>query len=461
MRFWQYWLLGTQFIVISDHKPLENLKLKSRTDEELGDMVYYLSQYSFTLRYSPGKTNEEADALSRNPVLEHFEDSNEVLQLVNLITLEEIKKTQETMTEKKNTYKKEGIQYRKIKDQERIVVTTEFGKKLINKVHLYYGHISANHIANKIRQFYYFTGMDNMIREYCGKCEICIQNKSRRNREIGLLSQLGPAEQPYEIMSLDTVGGFADNRSTKKYLHLLADHFTRHAFTSTSKGQSSKDFIKLLQPIVANNKIKILLTDQYPAIKAREFQEFLNAHGITIVYTAVDCPASNGLNERLNQTLVNRIRCKMREKPNKAWSTIATECTKEYNQSIHSATKFAPEYLLTGKDSRIVPIELEIKRNLREDRQTAFKNSQKNHLQNKTRTDQGRKEVEINVGDYVFIENGNKLNRNKLDPIRSGPYKVKEQVSDHLYKIDLGNWKNKNNLFHTSKLVACRQGRPF
>lgn len=99
MRFWQYWLLGTQFIVISDHKPLENLKLKSRTDEELGDMVYYLSQYSFTLRYSPGKTNEEADALSRNPVLEHFEDSNEVLQLVNLITLEEIKKTQETMTE--------------------------------------------------------------------------------------------------------------------------------------------------------------------------------------------------------------------------------------------------------------------------------------------------------------------------------------------------------------------------
>lgn len=70
---------------------------------------------------------------------------------------------------------------------------------------------------------------------------------------------------------------------------------------------------------------------------------------------------------------------------------MRTECTREYNQSIHSVTKFAPEYLLTGKYSRIVPIELEIKRALNEDRQTAIKNSQDNHLKNKTRINQGRK----------------------------------------------------------------------
>lgn len=118
LRYWQYWLLGIQFTVISDHKPLENLKLKSRTDKEISDMVYYISQYSFTLRYSSGKTNEEADALSRNPVLEHFENSDEVLQLVNLVTLEEIKENQEEITKKKNTYEKEGIRYQRKKGQE-------------------------------------------------------------------------------------------------------------------------------------------------------------------------------------------------------------------------------------------------------------------------------------------------------------------------------------------------------
>lgn len=37
--------MGKTFTVFSDHKPLENLNIKSRTDEELGDLTYYLSQF--------------------------------------------------------------------------------------------------------------------------------------------------------------------------------------------------------------------------------------------------------------------------------------------------------------------------------------------------------------------------------------------------------------------------------
>jgi len=35
VKYWQHWLMGKEFIVFSDHKPLENMNIKTRTDEEL------------------------------------------------------------------------------------------------------------------------------------------------------------------------------------------------------------------------------------------------------------------------------------------------------------------------------------------------------------------------------------------------------------------------------------------
>ena len=32
IKYWQHWLLGRSFVVFIDHKPLENLNIKSRTD---------------------------------------------------------------------------------------------------------------------------------------------------------------------------------------------------------------------------------------------------------------------------------------------------------------------------------------------------------------------------------------------------------------------------------------------
>ncbi|KAI2808834.1 hypothetical protein BLOT_006783 [Blomia tropicalis] len=45
----------------------------------------------------------------------------------------------------------------------------------------------------------------------------------------------------------------------------------------------------------------------------------------------------------------------------------------------------------------------------------------KNFYGNKRRIDINRRDLAINIGDTVMVNNGNKLNRKKLDPIRTGP----------------------------------------
>ena len=56
------------------------------------------------------------------------------------------------------------------------------------------------------------------------------------------LFQLGPAKEPFEIVSVDTIGGFKGNKSTKKYLHLAVDHSTKFTYIITSKTQVAKNF---------------------------------------------------------------------------------------------------------------------------------------------------------------------------------------------------------------------------
>lgn len=256
--------------------------------------------------------------------------------------------------------KKQDVYYKKTKKKEKIVLSEKFSIKLIKKIHTELCHIGINQKLKTISSNYTAKNLTKNIKEICKNCETCIKNKSRGQEKFGFMSHLGPATKPFEIISIDTIGGFGGSRSTKKYLHLLVDHLTRYAIIATSKTQNAHDFIKLVNKVSDSEDIKLLLADQYAGINSTEFKYYLDNKHITMVFTAVNSPFSNGLNERLNQTLVNKIRCKMNEKKEKniAWTTIAQECVNIYNETIHSITGFTPKYLMYGIDTTIVPSEL-------------------------------------------------------------------------------------------------------
>lgn len=85
---------------------------------------------------------------------------------------------------------------------------------------------------------------------------------------------------------------------------------------------------------------------------------------------------------------MNRIRCRINENKSKiVWITIAHQCVNEYDDTLHSVTKFAPSYLMCGKIMEILPNEIRERTDFWEDKNKAFQNSLKDHNLNKQRLD--------------------------------------------------------------------------
>ncbi|GFX73270.1 retrotransposable element Tf2 protein type 1 [Trichonephila clavipes] len=121
--------------------------------------------------------------------------------------------------------------------------------------------------------------------------------KKSAQKKYGLLEEVPVAEEPFEMISLDTVGGFNYHNSQKKYLHIVLDHATRYAWTFPSK---------------------------------------------------TNRPQCNGKNERVNQTLVAKLRCKVNSTTKTPWTKLLEQVTYEYNNSPHDVTGFSPAYLMFG-----------------------------------------------------------------------------------------------------------------
>ena len=168
-------------------------------------------------------------------------------------------------------------------------------------------------LLDLLSPYYTWSTINQEIRNYVKGCETCLKNKTPRGLALGKLSQLGPAKTPFEIVSIDTIGGLSGYNSKKQYLHLAIDHLTRFAWAYCSKTQSAIDFINLVKTIQKVETPKLILADRYTGIRSKPFIRFLEDQNIDYLFTTTDCPQSNGMIERLNQTIINRLRCKLKK----------------------------------------------------------------------------------------------------------------------------------------------------
>ncbi|UYV82387.1 hypothetical protein LAZ67_21001905 [Cordylochernes scorpioides] len=70
----------------------------------------------------------------------------------------------------------------------------------------------------------------------------------------GELSQPPESKEPFDLLSLDTIAGFAKYGNTKIYLHVVVDHFSRYAWAFPSKSTSTTTYQQGQRPDVSSDR---------------------------------------------------------------------------------------------------------------------------------------------------------------------------------------------------------------
>ena len=205
------YIYGRPLVVLSDHKPLENINLKqlSKAPPRLQRMLLRIQPYDITLQYKPGKDMIYADYLSRispSPgqeiTLERAIHAVQVSQgqldkLRNatrddmiLCTLRE--QTTIGWPESAKLVPKTIRPYWSIKDYiscedgvlyvgERIIIPTTMRQEYLDRVHTH--HLGITKCQLRARECIYWPNMQADIEQLVQDCHICLQNASSQIKE--------------------------------------------------------------------------------------------------------------------------------------------------------------------------------------------------------------------------------------------------------------------------------------
>lgn len=143
------------------------------------------------------------------------------------------------------------------------------------------------------------------------KCKVCMKGKQCRKPFTNMGTR---AVNKLEIVHSDVCGPIQiQSMSGCKYFVTFIDDFTRKVFVYVlkNKNQVFKCFVdfKNLTENQTGCKIKTIRSDNGTEYVNKEFETFCGKNGILHQRSAPYTPQQNGLAERMNRTLLDRVRC--------------------------------------------------------------------------------------------------------------------------------------------------------
>lgn len=481
VEHFKIYLLGKEFDLISDHKPLEIIfGPRSKPCARIERWVLRMQAYKYKVVYRPGKDNI-ADSISRlcqsnQPV--PFDSENYINSIIEYsrpvaVPLNEIDSASALDVE--ITALKNGVfdnkwdesvnAYKPFQTEicfqgnialrgNKLIVPKKLRARVLEAAHQ--GHPGIVAMKTRLRTKVWWPKIDRDAENRVKACKGCTL-VSAPNPPHPIKRRALPAE-PWVDVAIDFLGPLPSN----DYLLVIVDYFSRYKEIKIMKNITATGTISVLKEIFSRLGYPTTLTcDNGNQFTSENFKEFCNECGITINYSIPYFPQMNGEVERQNKDILKRLRISQLEK--KDWKEELFEYMIMYNSTPHTTTGKTPAELFFRRQFRdkipgAADIEHKIEDSEVRDRDKEKKDKGKEYVNMK------RKAVDSNleIGEKVYIKNMTK--ENKLTPnfnpeahtvtdVYGGDVRVRNDLTGkeyrrniiHLKRVENNNWKIVNN----------------
>lgn len=186
-------------------------------------------------------------------------------------------------------------------------------------------------------------------------CEYCLFGKQHR---VSFSSPLKKKSELLERVYSDVCGPFeVESLGGNRYFVTFIDEASRKVWVEIlkSKDQVFEYFQKFHAMVERSTgkQLKCLRSDNGGEYTSKEFKEYLAKHGIRHERTVPGTPQQNGVAERMNRTIAERVRCmlKMSKLPKSFWGEAVRTACYLINRSPSAPLNFEiPEKIWLEKD---------------------------------------------------------------------------------------------------------------
>ena len=455
------YLYGAKFKVLTDHKPLKSLFTAEMQNTKIQRWAVLLAEYGAEIEYREGRNNVRADMLSRIESEAAPEECSMITERTTTDWLVDLANDEDDFLLRDGIRKQdlraaqelefvellaqardpdddgdysvgdgvlltERLPYPGAPDYPRVVLPEQWRDQIIDRAHRDVGHMAARKTRKKVTEGYVWPGLRRDVEARLRLCATC-QAYHRRPAHVRM-QDIELPQNPMELIGLDFVGPFPEDRSGNRYLLTAIDYHSGWAEAFSVPNQSADSLMDVMtrEFFPRHGHPRAIICDNGQGFGSRAWAQFLSDAWVECRHSTPVHPQGNGKVERFNRTFKELMARLVANRPER-WAESVAHALTAYRHSVSDVTGFTPFYLLYGRQPR-VPLERFIRTtdapfgNRLDALATAFREA-------KERTEESRKynrarlddranvATSLQVGDSVTIKAEERLtNTSRWDP---------------------------------------------